>query len=53
MVNVHILGFSSRGNSPCNNNPDELKIDKIKRMYKANKFKTEIIQIPHFEPNVG
>lgn len=25
--------------------------DKIMRMYKANKFKTEIIQIPAFEPN--
>ena len=34
------------------NNSDELKIDKIKRMYVNNKFKTEIIQIPRFEPDV-
>ena len=34
----------------CNNNPEELKIDNIKRRYVQNKFKTDIIRIPHFEP---
>ena len=37
---------------PCENNPDELKIDKIRRMYRNNKFKTEIVQIPYFDPEV-
>ena len=36
----------------CENNPDELKVDKIDRMYRNNKFKTEIVQIPHFDPLV-
>lgn len=36
----------------CENNPDELKVDKIDRMHRSNKFKTEIIQIPHFDPLV-
>ena len=36
----------------CTNNPDELKIDKIKRMHRNNKFKTEIVQIPCFVPEV-
>lgn len=36
----------------CDNNPDELKIDKIKRMHRNNKFKTEIVQIPHYDPTV-
>ena len=35
------------------NNSDELKIDKIRRMYENNKFKTEIIQIPCFWPEYG
>lgn len=33
-------------------NSEELKIDKIKRMHKANLFKTEIIRIPHYEPSI-
>ena len=36
----------------CENNPDELKVDKIDRMHRNNKFKTEIVQIPHFNPLV-
>ena len=36
----------------CENNPDELKVDKIDRMHRNNKFKTEIVQIPHFDPLV-
>lgn len=36
----------------CENNPDELKVDKIDRMHRINKFKTEIVQIPHFDPLV-
>lgn len=36
----------------CENNPDELKVDKIDRMHQNNKFKTEIVQIPHFDPLV-
>ena len=36
----------------CENNPDELKVDKIDRMHRSNKFKTEIVQIPHFDPLV-
>ena len=36
----------------CENNPDELKVDKIDRMHRSNKFKTEIVQIPHFNPLV-
>jgi len=36
----------------CENNPDELKVDKIDRMHHNNKFKTEIVQIPHFDPLV-
>jgi len=36
----------------CLNNPDERKIDKIRRMYWSNKFKTEIIQIPFFDPDL-
>lgn len=36
----------------CENNPDVLKIDKINRMHRNNKFKTEIVQIPHFDPQV-
>lgn len=36
----------------CENNPDELKVDKINRMHRNNKFKTEIVQIPHFDPQV-
>ena len=36
----------------CENNPDELKVDKIDRMHRKNKFKTEIVQIPHFDPLV-
>lgn len=35
------------------NNSDELKIDKIRRMYENNKFKTEIIQIPCYWPEYG
>jgi len=37
----------------CENNPDELKIDKIDRMHKNNKFKTEIVQIPCYWPEYG
>lgn len=33
-------------------NSEELKIDKIKRMHSANLFKTQIIQIPHYIPNL-
>lgn len=36
----------------CENNPDELKVDKIDKMHQNNKFKTEIVQIPHFNPLV-
>ena len=36
----------------CENNPDELKVDKIDRMHRNNKCKTEIVQIPHFDPLV-
>lgn len=36
----------------CENNPDELKVNKIDRMHRNNKFKTEIVQIPHFDPLV-
>lgn len=36
----------------CNNDPNKLKIDKIKRMHKNNKFKTDIIKIPHFKPTI-
>ena len=36
----------------CENNPDELKVDKIDRMHRNNKFKAEIVQIPHFDPLV-
>ena len=37
----------------CTNNPNELKVDKIMRMYENNKFKTEIIQIPCYCPKYG
>ena len=36
----------------CENNPNERKIDKIARMHRNNKFKTEIVQIPHYDPTV-
>lgn len=35
------------------NNSDELKIDKIRRMYWNNKFKTDIVQIPCYWPEYG
>jgi len=35
----------------CTNNPNVLKIDEIHRRYTNNKFKTDIIRIPHFEPS--
>ena len=34
------------------NNSDKLKIDKIRRMYQNNKFKTDIVRIPCFDPNL-
>ena len=36
----------------CENNSNELKVDKIDRMHRNNKFKMEIVQIPHFDPLV-
>lgn len=37
----------------CENNPDELKVDKIDRMHRNNEFKTEIVQIPCYWPEYG
>jgi len=37
----------------CENNPDELKVDKIDRMHQNNEFKTEIVQIPCYWPEYG
>lgn len=37
----------------CENNPDELKVDKIDRMHRNNKFKTEIVKIPCYWPEYG
>ena len=37
---------------PCNNNREVLKLEKIQVMHFSNEFKTQIIQGPHFEPEV-
>lgn len=35
----------------CTNNPEELKINRIKTMHKNNQFKMDIIHIPHYTPS--
>ena len=37
----------------CENNSNELKVDKIDRMHRNNEFKTEIVQIPCYWPEYG
>ena len=37
---------------PCNNDRNVLKMEKIQVMHFNNQFKTEIIQVPRFEPDV-
>lgn len=45
------IRFSIEPVGYCNNS-NELKIDKIRRMYWNNKFKTDIVRIPCFDPNL-